>query len=71
MPTVRISGNPRNIASMEWLGAPEIDKQNHIQRSLQIPEAAYQRLEQAIAHGHIEGIVCLDDGMRFKWFLDR
>jgi len=71
MPTVRISSNWRHPAEMEWCGAPTISKGNHIERSLDIPEAAYQRIESAIAQGHTEGSVYLQDGSRFQWFLDR
>jgi hypothetical protein len=70
MPTVRISGNPRSLQNMEWLGAPAIDEQGHIERTLEIPEKAYQEIEKAIAGGHIEGIVYLGGGIRFNWFLD-
>jgi hypothetical protein len=56
---------------MEWAGAPNIDKGNRIERSLPIPEEAYQRIESAITAGHIEGDVYLEDRSRFHWFLDR
>jgi hypothetical protein len=56
---------------MEWAGAPNIDKENRIERALQIPEEAYQRIESAIAAGHIEGNIYLEDRSRFHWFLDR
>jgi hypothetical protein len=71
MPTVRISTNWQHPAEMEWCGAPPIGDDNHIQRTLKIPEQAYQRIEAAIAQGHLEGSVYLPDGSRFQWFLDR
>ncbi len=71
MATVRISGNWRKIGEMEWAGAPNLDSKGRIERSLDIPEQAYQAIEQAIAHGHIEGSVPLHGGVRFQWFLDR
>ena len=72
MPTVRISGNrPNNIHKMEWLGAPALDKQGHLERTLEIPEEAYEHIERGIAKGFIEGIFSLKNGLRFEWFLDR
>jgi hypothetical protein len=71
MATVRISGNWRNPNQVEWAGAPAIDRRNHIERSIDIPEAAYQAIEKAIAEGHIEGAVVLDGGVSFQFFLDR
>lgn len=71
MPTIRISSNRRNVNVMEWLGAPNVDKDNRIERSLDIPEEAYQGLEKAIASGAKEGDVYLKDGARFHWFLDK
>ncbi len=71
MPTVRITGNNRNVTQEEWLGAPAIDEKGHIERSLKIPEEAYRRIEEGIARGFIEGKVSLAGGVRFSWFLDR
>jgi hypothetical protein len=56
---------------MEWAGAPNIDAENRIERCVNIPEEAYQRLESAIASGHIEGEIYLKNGSRVRWFLDR
>ena len=71
MPSVRISTDWGHSDRMEWAGAPNIDKGNRIERSLPIPEEAYQRIESAIAAGHIEGNIYLEDRSRFHWFLDR
>jgi hypothetical protein len=56
---------------MEWVGVPDIDKHNHIERSCAISEEAYTKIESAIAMGHLEGDVYLADRSRFHWFLDR
>lgn len=71
MPTVRITTNWGHPDHMEWAGAPVIDRKNHLERSLDIPEEAYERIESAITAGHIEGDVYLPEGSRFHWFLDR
>jgi hypothetical protein len=71
MATVRISGNWRNRGKMEWAGAPAIDPSGHIERSLDIPEKAYELIERGIARGGSEGTVYLQDGTRFDWLLDR
>jgi hypothetical protein len=71
MATVRISGNWRNPNKREWAGAPELDEEGHIERTIDIPEEAYQALEREIARGGSEGIVYLKDGTRFDWFVDR
>ena len=71
MPSVRISTDWGHADRMQWAGAPNIDKENRIERSLRIPEEAYQRIESAIAAGHIEGNIYLEDRSRFHWFLDR
>jgi hypothetical protein len=71
MPTVRITTNWRHPHRMEWAGAPSIDKEGRIERSITIPEEAYEGIESAIAAGHIEGDVYLPDRSRFHWFLDR
>jgi hypothetical protein len=66
MATVRISGNWRNPNKKEWAGAPVLDSAGRIERTISIPEAAYQAIEQ-----DIEGITYLEDGTRFDWFVDR
>jgi hypothetical protein len=71
MATVRIDGNWRVLHKMEWAGAPAIDREGHIERSIDIPEAAYQKIEEAIAEGNIEGTIYLEGNVRFHWFLDR
>jgi hypothetical protein len=71
MATVRISGNNRRATETEWLGAPALDDHGRIERTLQIPEEAYQRIEEGIAKGFTEGRVLLPAGVRFTWFLDR
>jgi hypothetical protein len=71
MASVRISSNWQHLDKMEWVGAPTIDKKNRIERGLKIPNEAYEGIEAAIAKGHIEGSVYLEDGSRFQWFLDR
>jgi hypothetical protein len=71
MATVRISGNWRSIDREEWAGAPVIDREGHIDRSIDIPESAYLEIEKAVATGAVEGSVYLERGVRFHWFLDR
>lgn len=71
MPTIRISSNKRNVNVMEWLGAPNVDKEGHIERSLDLPEEVYQGLEKAITSGAKEGDVYLKDGARVHWFFDK
>jgi hypothetical protein len=71
MPSVRISTDWGHANRMEWLGAPKISKENRIERSIDIPEETYMRIESAIAAGHIEGDVHLPDLSRFHWFVDR
>jgi hypothetical protein len=71
MPTVRITTDRGHPDRLEWAGAPPIDTRNHLERSLDIPEEAYGRIESAITEGHIEGDVYLRDGSRIHWFLDR
>lgn len=71
MSTVRITSDWQHPDQMEWVGAPEIDAKNRIERSFPIPEEAYTRIESAITAGHIEGDVYLADCSRFHWFLDR
>lgn len=51
MASVRISGNWRNANKMEWGGAPEIDADGRIDRSLNLPEEALQAIEEEIARG--------------------
>lgn len=71
MATVRISSDWGHPKRMEWCGAPTVDMSNHIDRSVDIPEDAYRRIESGIVQGYGEGVVFLDDGSRFEWFLDR
>jgi hypothetical protein len=71
MATVRISSARHIHDPMQWVGSATIDHQNRIERSLAIPEAAYQRIESAISQGHLEEEIALDDGTRFHWLLDR
>jgi hypothetical protein len=71
MPTVRITTDWGRRDQMEWAGAPAIDKEGRIERSLDIPEEAYQGIEGAIRKGYVEGNVYLKDKSRFSWFLDR
>jgi hypothetical protein len=72
MATVRITGSTKaNIHKTQWLGAPALDPAGRLERSLDLPEMAYQRIEDGIARGNIEGILFLDDGRRLDWFLDR
>lgn len=71
MASVRISGNWRNPAKMEWGGAPEIDAQGRIERSLDLPDEALQAIEKEIARGGVEGTVYLPNGARVNWLLDR
>jgi hypothetical protein len=71
MATVRISGNWRNPNKMEWGGAPEIDDDGHIERSVKIPEAIYLAIEEYIQKGQVQGSIATPDGTRYDWFLDR
>ena len=71
MPNVRITSDWGHAGRMEWAGAPAIDAENRIERSVAIPEEAYERIESAMAAGHGEGEIYLKNGSRFKWFLDR
>jgi hypothetical protein len=71
MPNVRITTNYGHSERMEWAGAPDIDAENHIERSVAIPEEAYKKIEAAVLGGHLEGDVYLEDKSRFHWFLDR
>jgi hypothetical protein len=57
MATVRISSNWGHPNKIAWCGAPAINEGNHIERSLRIPKAAYQRIEAAIGQGYLEGSV--------------
>jgi hypothetical protein len=70
MATVRISGNWRNRNKKEWAGAPAVDSAGHIERSIAIPEEAYQAIERELQKGGQEGIVHLPDGTQFNWFFD-
>ena len=71
MATVRISGNWRNPNKMEWGGAPEIDENGEIERTIKLPAGVYEAIEGAIAKGEIEGMVVLADNTRVQWQLDR
>ena len=72
MATFRISGNWRNPNKKEWAGAPNIDTNGWIERSIKIPEEAFLAIEQEIAKGSgNEGTIYLKDGTRFDWFVDR
>jgi hypothetical protein len=71
MPTVRISGNWRKATKKEWAGAPQIDKNGKIDRSIAIPEEAFLAIQNSMQKGGPEGTVYLKDGTRFDWFLDR
>jgi hypothetical protein len=72
MATVRISGNWRNPNKKEWAGAPTIDTNGKIERSIKIPEEAFLAIEQEIAKARgNEGTVYLKNGARFDWFVDR
>jgi hypothetical protein len=72
MPSVRISGNWRNVHKMELAGTVAIDAANRLARSLDIPEEAYVQIENAIrSSGGVEGTIYLPSGTRFDWFLDR
>lgn len=71
MPMVRITTNWRHPQVMEWVGAPEIDANGRIARTVEVPDEALQKIEAAIAGGNIEGDVYLPDRSRFNWFLDR
>ncbi len=71
MASVRISGNWRNPNKMEWAGNPPIDTNGRMERSLDIPEAAYQAIEREIAKGGLEGTVYIKEGVRVDWLVDR
>jgi hypothetical protein len=71
MPTVRITTDQGHHDQMKWAGAPTIDRQNHIERSIDIPEEAYQKIEASINQGYLKGEVRTSDGCRYGWFLDR
>jgi hypothetical protein len=71
MATVRISGNWRNPNKMEWGGAPTIDDDGQIERTIKLPAGVYEAIEDAIARGEVEGMVVLPDNARVQWQLDR
>ncbi len=71
MATVRISGNWRNPNKMEWAGAPSIDDDGQIERTIKLPEGVYEAIEDAIARGNVEGTVVLPGSARVQWQLDR
>jgi hypothetical protein len=68
--TVRISGNWRNPSKMEWGGAPEIDENGEIERTIKLPAGVYEAMEGAIAKGETEGMIILPDDSRVQWQLD-
>jgi hypothetical protein len=69
--TVRLSGNVRLVTRTEWLGAPAVDSEGRIERSVDLPDEVYGQIERSIARGSIEGFVFLDGQRRVDWFLDR
>jgi nucleotide-binding universal stress UspA family protein len=69
--TVRITGNARNPNREEWVGAPTVDQQGHIDRSVALPEEAFLAMERGIRRGGIEGVVQLSNGSHLNWFVDR
>jgi len=71
MATIRISGNWRNPARMDWAGAPALDSAGKIERSIDIPEEAFAAIERDLAQGASEGTTVLPNGTRFTWFVDR
>jgi hypothetical protein len=70
MTTVRISSNWGHPDRVEWCGAPALAADNHIERSTDLPEEAYEKIEAGIGHGYVEGTVFLDDGSKVCWYLD-
>ena len=66
-----MSGNIRHVTRNEWIGAPPVDKEGHIERSAEMPEEVYLQIEQDIARGTGEGMIFLDNQRRLDWFLDR
>lgn len=72
MSTVRFTGTTsRNIHKREFLGCAGIDPFGHIERVFELPEVAYQRVEQIVAEGVGEGTILFDNGQRIDWFVDR
>jgi len=72
MASIRITGTTLpNMHKRELLGTAFIDPFGHIQRTLDLPETAYRRIEDGMAKGAIEGTLVLADGRRLDWFLDR
>jgi hypothetical protein len=71
MASVRISHNLRNTNKMDWAGSPAFDEDGRIERALDLPEAVYDAIEQALARGQIEGTIYLDPETRIQWFADR
>jgi hypothetical protein len=69
--TVRLNGNVRLVTRSEWLGAPTVDQDGRIERTVDLPAEVYDSIERSIAEGLIEGIVFLDTQRRVDWFLDR
>ena len=56
---------------MEWGGAPSIDENGEIERTIKLPAGVYEAIERAIAKGEIEGMVIVTDNTRVQWQLDR
>ena len=71
MAKLRISGNWRNPNKMEFGGILKVDKEGHIERSLEIPEDVYEKIEVAIGTGNLEGRILQEGDVRYDWFLDR
>jgi hypothetical protein len=70
MASVCISGNWRNPNRMEFGGVLSVNKVGRIERSLEIPEGVYERIESAIAQNQSEGSIVQDGGIRYQWFFD-
>jgi hypothetical protein len=71
MASVRISHNLRNTHKMDWAGAPAIDVDGRLERSLDLPDAVYEAIEHALAEGQVEGTLYLDADTRVQWLADR
>jgi hypothetical protein len=72
MPSVHIATNRGHMARMVVAGAPALDRQGRLERSIPLPEEAFQKIEAALAQGFQEGMLFLtDDGSRLDWYLDR
>jgi len=71
MATVRITGNISNASREDWLGAPAVDANGHVARSIPLPEDAFLAIERGIHCGSIEGVVQLPSGAHLNWLVDR